>query len=42
MHILLNNELAIRHRLSLWAKQTKLAAIVYLLSATAYTLCKTG
>ena len=41
MQILLNNELKIRHHLSLSAK-TKSVAIVCLLSATANTLCKTS
>ena len=40
MQILLNNELTIRHHLSLSAKKAKSAAYVCLLSATAKTLCK--
>ena len=42
MQTLLNNELTIRHHLSLSAKKTKSAAIVCLLSATADILCKTS
>ena len=42
MQILLNNELTIRHHLSLSAKKIKSAAIVCLLCATANTLSKTS